>query len=63
MQADTGNRQQAMQLALNQHRSQLKQELADSMAYLIKLANYTGIDLEAAYLEKMNSNVDREWKL
>jgi len=62
-QADTGNRQQAMQLALNQHRSQLKQELADSMAYLIKLANYTGIDLEAAYLEKMNLNVDREWKL
>lgn len=53
---------QATQQALAQHKKKLQAELADCMAYLIKLANYTGIDLEAAYLEKMNLNVDREWK-
>ncbi|HHJ06906.1 MAG TPA: hypothetical protein ENK24_05360 [Anaerolineae bacterium] len=53
---------QATQQALAQHKKKLQAELADCMAYLIKLANYTGIDLEAAYLEKMNLNVDREWE-
>jgi len=52
---------QALQLALNEHRLPLQRELADCMAYLLKLANYTGINLEAAYLEKMNVNMAREW--
>lgn len=52
---------QALQQALNQHRPHLKAELADCLAYLLKLANYTGIDLEAAYLEKMTLNLDRVW--
>lgn len=52
---------QAMQLALNEHRLPLQRELADCMAYLLKLANYAGIDMEAAYLEKMNANIAREW--
>jgi NTP pyrophosphatase (non-canonical NTP hydrolase) len=31
----------------------LEQALADCMAYLLKLANYSGIDLERAYLDKI----------
>jgi deoxyguanosine kinase len=33
----------------------IREELADVLAYVIKLANYTGIDLEDAYLEKMQA--------
>ncbi|GAB4574901.1 MAG: hypothetical protein Kow0077_23770 [Anaerolineae bacterium] len=36
-------------------------EMADVLAYLLKLANYLGVDLEAAYLEKMQSNIGRRW--
>ncbi len=41
----------------------LGEELADCLAYLLKLANYAGIDLEQAYLQKMQTNTNREWKL
>ncbi len=51
----------ALRAALNTHRESLKQEMADVLAYLLKLANYSGIDLEGAYLEKMNTNMGREW--
>jgi deoxyadenosine/deoxycytidine kinase/NTP pyrophosphatase (non-canonical NTP hydrolase) len=51
----------ALQTALSDKRAGLESELADCMAYLLKLANYTGIDLEAAYRAKMNTNVDRTW--
>lgn len=51
----------ARQTAVNRHRTTLRQELADMLAYILKLANYTEIDLEQAYLEKMKENVDREW--
>jgi deoxyguanosine kinase len=40
----------------------LREELADCLAYLLKLANYAGIDLEAAYLDKMQVNKSREWR-
>lgn len=43
-------------------RDALREELADCLAYLIKLANYAGFDLEDAYLEKMQINRDREWQ-
>lgn len=39
----------------------IREELADVLAYIIKLANYAGVDLEAAYLDKMRSNVGHEW--
>jgi len=55
------NPPQALSLALSEHRQPLQRELADCMAYLLKLANYAGIDLEAAYLEKMTVNMAREW--
>lgn len=39
----------------------LKEELADCLAYIAKLANYTGIDLENAYVQKMRYNIERVW--
>ncbi len=39
----------------------IREELADVLAYVLKLANYVGIDLEEAYLEKMRVNNVREW--
>jgi deoxyadenosine/deoxycytidine kinase/NTP pyrophosphatase (non-canonical NTP hydrolase) len=39
----------------------MREELADCLAYLLKLANYAGLDLEQAYLEKMDVNRERKW--
>ncbi len=43
------------------HRPALREELADCLAYLLKLANYADVDLETAYLDKMNLNRERRW--
>ncbi len=48
--------------ALTEYRESLGQELADCMAYILKLANYTGVDLQDAYLQKMEKNLHRTWK-
>ncbi len=48
--------------ALDIHREDIGQELADCLAYIFKLANYTGVDLQQAYLEKMEKNLERTWK-
>lgn len=48
--------------ALDIHREDIGQELADCLAYIFKLANYTGVDLQRAYLEKMEKNLERTWK-
>ena len=52
---------QARSLALGKQGPFLRSELADCMAYLLKLANYTGIELETAYLNKMQENRQRVW--
>lgn len=39
----------------------LREELADCLAYVVKLANYAQIDLEEAYVTKMRYNLGREW--
>jgi deoxyadenosine/deoxycytidine kinase/NTP pyrophosphatase (non-canonical NTP hydrolase) len=52
----------ARQHALNRRRSALESELADCLAYLLKLANYAGIDLETAYVGKMHRNQERSWR-
>jgi deoxyguanosine kinase len=52
---------QARQIAFQRRRPSLESELADCMAYLLKLANYAGIDLETAYLAKMRHNQERAW--
>ena len=48
-----GNRQEAHDRALDAARNDLQAELADALAYLLKIANDAGIDLELAYLRKM----------
>lgn len=52
---------QSREKALSKWRQRLKSELADCMAYLLKLANYSDINLEQAYLEKMEQNQTRDW--
>ena len=42
-------------------REHLGEELADCLAYLLKLANYADIDLQAAYVDKMRRNLSRTW--
>ena len=42
-------------------REHLGEELADCLAYLLKIANYAEIDLQAAYVRKMRQNVTRTW--
>ena len=48
--------------ALSRQREAVAEELADCLAYLVKLSNYAGIDLETAYLTKMRRNLGREWR-
>ncbi len=54
--------EQAMDEALAKQKESLESELADCMAYLLKLANYAGVDLESAYRQKMNTNRSRFWR-
>ncbi|MDY7075445.1 MAG: MazG-like family protein [Chloroflexota bacterium] len=42
-------------------RAHLGEELADCLAYILKLANYAGVDLQEAYVRKMECNLDRTW--
>ena len=42
-------------------RIQVGEELADCLAYIVKLANYAEIDLHEAYINKMRKNTGREW--
>lgn len=52
---------EAMQSALANYRDELGAELADCLSYIFKLANYCGIDLQEAYLQKMAVNIHRNW--
>ena len=52
---------ESLEEAIEQNRPALRGELADLLAFIIKLANYTGIDLEKAYMEKMRVNIGRTW--
>jgi len=52
---------QALQQAEAKIRESLEEELADVLAYLLKLANNLGIDLERAYVNKMEYNWTRIW--
>ena len=48
-----GGAAMALDEAIAAHRPALREELADLLAHLLRLANDTGIDLEQAYLDKM----------
>jgi NTP pyrophosphatase (non-canonical NTP hydrolase) len=39
----------------------LGEELADCLAYILKLANYAHIDLQETYVAKMKRNLGRNW--
>ena len=47
--------------ALEEAREHLGEELADCLAYILKLANYGGVDLQEAYARKMEQNCTRIW--
>jgi NTP pyrophosphatase (non-canonical NTP hydrolase) len=53
---------EAFEKVLVQDRERIQDELADCLAYLLKLSNYAGIDLEQAYLRKMTINANRSWE-
>ena len=61
LQRDGMTPQQALESAVAEQETGLCDEMADCLAYLLKLANYTGIDLESAYLAKMRDNCYRTW--
>lgn len=48
--------EKARQDALKEQRTTIQSELAASMAYLLKMANCVGVDLEKAYLERVKSS-------
>ncbi len=60
--AQVGNRREAQDRALQERLPAIREELADLLAYVLKLSNDAGVDLEEAYLTKMRHNQDREWK-
>ena len=57
-----GNRREAQDRALEERLPAIREELADLLAYVLKLSNYAGVDLEEAYLDKMRRNEDRVWE-
>ena len=61
MASDGRSLDEAHQEAIIKNRANLRNELADLLAYTLKLANYAGIDLEKAYLDKMKHNIGRDW--
>jgi len=63
LRSEGADAERSFSLAAEQWRPQLEGELADCLAYLLKLANYLGIDLEEAYLTKMRENESRDWDL
>ncbi len=56
-----GNRQEAMDQALASANADLQVQLADALAYLLKLANDAGIDLEAACLHRIDPDQSQTW--
>jgi deoxyguanosine kinase len=62
LRAEGRSPQDAHDAALGEFRPAVQDELADCLAYLFKLSNYAGIDLEQAYLDKMAVNARRVWR-
>jgi deoxyguanosine kinase len=60
--AQVGNRRESQDRALQERLPAIREELADLLAYVLKLANYAGVDLEEAYLDKMRLNETRVWR-
>lgn len=45
-----------------QNRTNMEEELADILSYLMDIANHYDIDLGEAYARKMTDNFSRSWK-
>ncbi len=60
--AQVGNVEEARAKATEEVLDALKEEMADVLAFLLKLANNFNIDLEEAYVEKMEHNWERIWQ-
>ena len=56
------DRETVLERTLAARREVLAEEMSDVLAYLLKLANYAGIDLEGAYIDKMGRNWRRRWE-
>ncbi|MFK7803545.1 MAG: deoxynucleoside kinase [Anaerolineae bacterium] len=52
---------EAQQQAIRENKTHIGDELADVMAYVLKLANYIDVDLEQVYIAKMMRNINRHW--
>ena len=48
--------------SISKFKNDLGEELADVLAYTVKLANYAGINLNQAYHTKMKQNINRTWQ-
>lgn len=55
-----GDEPGAREAALERYRPALRQELADLLAHILRLANDTGIDLEQAFVEKVRVSMIRD---
>lgn len=56
-----GNRQEAMDQALEAAQAGLQVQLADALACLLRIANDAGIDLEAACLRRIDPDLSHTW--
>lgn len=52
----------AHQQAVSENLDSLSAELADALAFVLKLANDLGVDLERSYVSKMEANWTRSWR-
>lgn len=52
---------EGQEAAVAEFQEDLGAELADCLAYLLKIANRSGIDLHEAYRAKMEKNLHRTW--
>jgi NTP pyrophosphatase (non-canonical NTP hydrolase) len=52
---------ESMKKSIETSRPALRDDLADLLAHILRLANDFGIDLEQAYLDKIRLNLGRPW--
>lgn len=56
--SEAGNRREAMERAVEIGKGDLQDRLADALSLLLKIANDAGVDLEAAYVTKLDRSVN-----
>jgi len=56
-----GNRQEALDRALQEHSTDLQHELAECLVDLLRFANCVGVDMESAYMAKIGGDPSAGW--